>query len=197
MASFCKKVTYLSTMSLTGYQLCAEQAEGQSDSSCQNAPAVLSWMCASQGGSMATTRCPWQPSRTKSQLLPQSLVVSPSLSTKVCNIFCLIDFFQSNTDFLFFKFTNQVMLQIGFLLSNKQSKERMKTIWTTVCVLFIVCTCSRFYRACLQRTLVCSLLTGALLEATAALGARTALPCPFPQGPNGHAVLKGGCIKKM
>lgn len=70
MASFCKKVRYLSTMSLTGYQLCAEQEEGQSESSCQNTPAVLPWMCASQGGSMATTRCPWQPSRTKSWLLP-------------------------------------------------------------------------------------------------------------------------------
>lgn len=40
---------------------------------------------------------------------------------------------------------------------------------------------------------MCSLLTGALLEATAALGARSALPYPFPQGPNSHAVLKGGC----
>uniref|UniRef100_A0A673AZE3 Phosphoinositide phospholipase C n=1 Tax=Sphaeramia orbicularis TaxID=375764 RepID=A0A673AZE3_9TELE len=49
---------------------------------------------------------------------------------------------------------------------------------------------SRFYRACGQRTSVCSLLTGALLEATAALGARTTLPYPFPQGSNCHAVLK-------
>ncbi|XP_070846751.1 1-phosphatidylinositol 4,5-bisphosphate phosphodiesterase epsilon-1 [Chaetodon trifascialis] len=48
----------------------------------------------------------------------------------------------------------------------------------------------RFYRACAQRTSVCSLLTGALLEATAALGARSALPYPVPQGPNSHAVLK-------
>ncbi|XP_076616405.1 1-phosphatidylinositol 4,5-bisphosphate phosphodiesterase epsilon-1 isoform X2 [Chaetodon auriga] len=48
----------------------------------------------------------------------------------------------------------------------------------------------RFYRACPQRTSVCSLLTGALLEATAALGARSALPYPVPQGPNSHAVLK-------
>lgn len=40
---------------------------------------------------------------------------------------------------------------------------------------------------------MCSLLTGALLEATAALGSRSALPYPFPQGPNSHAVLKGGC----
>ncbi|XP_070708116.1 1-phosphatidylinositol 4,5-bisphosphate phosphodiesterase epsilon-1 [Pempheris klunzingeri] len=48
----------------------------------------------------------------------------------------------------------------------------------------------RFYRACGQRTSVCSLLTGALLEATAALGARTTLPYPLPQGPNSHAVLK-------
>ncbi|XP_028422909.1 1-phosphatidylinositol 4,5-bisphosphate phosphodiesterase epsilon-1 isoform X3 [Perca flavescens] len=47
----------------------------------------------------------------------------------------------------------------------------------------------RFF-ACGQRTSVCSLLTGALLEATAALGARSALPYPLPQGPNSHAVLK-------
>ncbi|XP_026206755.1 1-phosphatidylinositol 4,5-bisphosphate phosphodiesterase epsilon-1 isoform X2 [Anabas testudineus] len=49
---------------------------------------------------------------------------------------------------------------------------------------------SRFYRACSQRTSVCSLLTGALLEATAALGARSALLYPLPQGPNSHTVLK-------
>uniref|UniRef100_A0A3Q3RCA7 Phosphoinositide phospholipase C n=1 Tax=Monopterus albus TaxID=43700 RepID=A0A3Q3RCA7_MONAL len=49
---------------------------------------------------------------------------------------------------------------------------------------------SRFYRACGHRTPVCSLLTGALLEATAALGARSPLPYPFPQLPNSHAVLK-------
>nr|XP_020460695.1 1-phosphatidylinositol 4,5-bisphosphate phosphodiesterase epsilon-1 isoform X2 [Monopterus albus] len=48
----------------------------------------------------------------------------------------------------------------------------------------------RFYRACGHRTPVCSLLTGALLEATAALGARSPLPYPFPQLPNSHAVLK-------
>lgn len=38
-----------------------------------------------------------------------------------------------------------------------------------------------------------SLLTGALLEAVAALGARSALSYPFPQGTghNSHAVLKG------
>ncbi|XP_074519567.1 1-phosphatidylinositol 4,5-bisphosphate phosphodiesterase epsilon-1 isoform X2 [Halichoeres trimaculatus] len=48
----------------------------------------------------------------------------------------------------------------------------------------------RLYRACDQRTSACSLLTGALLEATAALGARATLPYPLPQGPNGHAVLK-------
>ncbi|XP_049420319.1 1-phosphatidylinositol 4,5-bisphosphate phosphodiesterase epsilon-1 [Epinephelus fuscoguttatus] len=48
----------------------------------------------------------------------------------------------------------------------------------------------RFYLACDQRTSVCSLLTGALLEATAALGARSALPYPLPQAPNSHAVLK-------
>uniref|UniRef100_H3DNJ9 Phosphoinositide phospholipase C n=1 Tax=Tetraodon nigroviridis TaxID=99883 RepID=H3DNJ9_TETNG len=48
------------------------------------------------------------------------------------------------------------------------------------------------YRACLQRTSVFSLLTGALLEAVAALGARSALPYPLPQGTghNSHAVLK-------
>ncbi|XP_033962611.1 1-phosphatidylinositol 4,5-bisphosphate phosphodiesterase epsilon-1 isoform X3 [Pseudochaenichthys georgianus] len=48
----------------------------------------------------------------------------------------------------------------------------------------------RFYRACVQRTSACSLLTGALLEATAALGSRSSLPCPLPQIPNCHAVLK-------
>ncbi|XP_026171257.1 1-phosphatidylinositol 4,5-bisphosphate phosphodiesterase epsilon-1 isoform X3 [Mastacembelus armatus] len=49
---------------------------------------------------------------------------------------------------------------------------------------------SRFYRACGQRTSVCSLLTGALLEAIAALGARSALPYALPHLPNSHAVLK-------
>ncbi|KAM7381628.1 hypothetical protein PAMA_012464 [Pampus argenteus] len=48
----------------------------------------------------------------------------------------------------------------------------------------------RFYRACDLRTSVCSLLTGALLETTAALGARSALSYPSPQSPNSHAVLK-------
>ncbi|XP_061562127.1 1-phosphatidylinositol 4,5-bisphosphate phosphodiesterase epsilon-1 isoform X1 [Phycodurus eques] len=49
----------------------------------------------------------------------------------------------------------------------------------------------RFYLACGRRTSVCSLLTGALLEATAALGARSALPCPFGQSLNiSHGVLK-------
>ncbi|XP_029312319.1 LOW QUALITY PROTEIN: 1-phosphatidylinositol 4,5-bisphosphate phosphodiesterase epsilon-1 [Cottoperca gobio] len=47
----------------------------------------------------------------------------------------------------------------------------------------------RFYRGCGQRTSACSLLTGALLEATAALGARSALPYPLPQIPNSHALL--------
>ncbi|XP_057681356.1 1-phosphatidylinositol 4,5-bisphosphate phosphodiesterase epsilon-1 isoform X1 [Corythoichthys intestinalis] len=48
-----------------------------------------------------------------------------------------------------------------------------------------------FYLVCGQRTSVCSLLTGALLEATSALGARCALPCPFGQSPNSnHGVLK-------
>uniref|UniRef100_A0A3Q2YJB7 Phosphoinositide phospholipase C n=1 Tax=Hippocampus comes TaxID=109280 RepID=A0A3Q2YJB7_HIPCM len=48
-----------------------------------------------------------------------------------------------------------------------------------------------FYLACGRRTSVCSLLTGALLEATAALGARSALPCPFGQSPNSsHGALK-------
>ncbi|XP_051925269.1 1-phosphatidylinositol 4,5-bisphosphate phosphodiesterase epsilon-1 isoform X2 [Hippocampus zosterae] len=49
----------------------------------------------------------------------------------------------------------------------------------------------RFYLACGRRTSVCSLLTGALLEATAALGARSALPCPSGPSPNSsHGVLK-------
>ncbi|XP_061665824.1 1-phosphatidylinositol 4,5-bisphosphate phosphodiesterase epsilon-1 isoform X2 [Syngnathoides biaculeatus] len=49
----------------------------------------------------------------------------------------------------------------------------------------------RFYLACGRRTSVCSLLTGALLEATAALGSRSASPCPFGHSLNsGHGVLK-------
>uniref|UniRef100_UPI003AAC74CA 1-phosphatidylinositol 4,5-bisphosphate phosphodiesterase epsilon-1-like n=1 Tax=Centroberyx gerrardi TaxID=166262 RepID=UPI003AAC74CA len=61
------------------------------------------------------------------------------------------------------------------------------------CLSPLCCSAShlpRFYRACGQRTSVCSLLTGALLEATAALGARSALPSPVPQGCSSHAVLK-------
>ncbi|XP_061911649.1 1-phosphatidylinositol 4,5-bisphosphate phosphodiesterase epsilon-1 isoform X2 [Entelurus aequoreus] len=42
----------------------------------------------------------------------------------------------------------------------------------------------RSYLASDHRTSVCSLLTGALLDATAALGARSGLPCPFVQSPN-------------
>lgn len=59
--------------------------------------------------------------------------------------------------------------------------------------LFLFFPPSRVYRACLQRTSVFSLLTGALLEAVAALGARSTLLYPFPQGTghNNHAVLKG------
>ncbi|XP_058477625.1 1-phosphatidylinositol 4,5-bisphosphate phosphodiesterase epsilon-1 [Solea solea] len=48
----------------------------------------------------------------------------------------------------------------------------------------------RLYRSCGQRTSVCSLLTGALQEATAALGARCPLPYVLPQCPNNHGVLK-------
>ncbi|XP_028991292.1 1-phosphatidylinositol 4,5-bisphosphate phosphodiesterase epsilon-1 isoform X2 [Betta splendens] len=48
----------------------------------------------------------------------------------------------------------------------------------------------RLYRACGQRTSACSLLSGALLEATAALGSRSAGPHPPPQAANGHGVLK-------
>lgn len=56
---------------------------------------------------------------------------------------------------------------------------------------------SRVYRACLQRTSLVSLLSGALLEAIAALGARSALPYPLPQGTgNSHAVLKGGYTRR-
>uniref|UniRef100_A0A3P9CDJ3 Phosphoinositide phospholipase C n=1 Tax=Maylandia zebra TaxID=106582 RepID=A0A3P9CDJ3_9CICH len=47
-----------------------------------------------------------------------------------------------------------------------------------------------FYRSCSQKTKLGSLLTGALLEATLVLGARTALLYPLPQCPNSHAVLK-------
>ncbi|XP_076007670.1 1-phosphatidylinositol 4,5-bisphosphate phosphodiesterase epsilon-1 isoform X2 [Genypterus blacodes] len=49
---------------------------------------------------------------------------------------------------------------------------------------------SRSFRACGLRTSLCSLLTGALLEAALALGARSALPCPPPQASASHAVLK-------
>ncbi|XP_054623295.1 1-phosphatidylinositol 4,5-bisphosphate phosphodiesterase epsilon-1 isoform X3 [Dunckerocampus dactyliophorus] len=42
----------------------------------------------------------------------------------------------------------------------------------------------RFYLASDHRTSVCSLLTGALLDATTALGARSGLPCPFGQSLN-------------
>uniref|UniRef100_A0A3P9I684 Phosphoinositide phospholipase C n=1 Tax=Oryzias latipes TaxID=8090 RepID=A0A3P9I684_ORYLA len=49
---------------------------------------------------------------------------------------------------------------------------------------------SRFYLACGWRTSLCSLLTGAILEATVAIGARSSLLCPPPQCPNSHAVLK-------
>ncbi|XP_069011677.1 1-phosphatidylinositol 4,5-bisphosphate phosphodiesterase epsilon-1 [Embiotoca jacksoni] len=48
----------------------------------------------------------------------------------------------------------------------------------------------RSYRACGQRTSACSLLAGALLEATAALGARSTLLYPLLPCPNSHAVLK-------
>ncbi|KAF7668924.1 hypothetical protein LDENG_00276200 [Lucifuga dentata] len=48
---------------------------------------------------------------------------------------------------------------------------------------------SRSYRACDLRTSLCSLLTGALLEVTLALGARSALPLLVPQS-SSHAVLK-------
>lgn len=44
---------------------------------------------------------------------------------------------------------------------------------------------------------MCSVLTGALLEATAALGSRSALPYLLPQSPSGHAVLKGECCTKV
>ncbi|XP_072312345.1 1-phosphatidylinositol 4,5-bisphosphate phosphodiesterase epsilon-1 isoform X2 [Eucyclogobius newberryi] len=51
---------------------------------------------------------------------------------------------------------------------------------------------ARLYRACSVRTCVCSLLSGAVLEATAALGARSSLPlpAPSPQNANCHTVLK-------
>ncbi|XP_062330933.1 1-phosphatidylinositol 4,5-bisphosphate phosphodiesterase epsilon-1 [Osmerus eperlanus] len=52
----------------------------------------------------------------------------------------------------------------------------------------------RFYRASSQRTSVSSHLTGALLEATTALGARSALPC-VPVGSTGQAMLKEREIK--
>ncbi|XP_056152745.1 1-phosphatidylinositol 4,5-bisphosphate phosphodiesterase epsilon-1 [Lampris incognitus] len=48
----------------------------------------------------------------------------------------------------------------------------------------------RFYRSAGRRTSACALLTGALLEATAALGARSASPCPVPPASSSHAMLK-------
>uniref|UniRef100_A0A8C4HE45 Phosphoinositide phospholipase C n=1 Tax=Dicentrarchus labrax TaxID=13489 RepID=A0A8C4HE45_DICLA len=67
-------------------------------------------------------------------------------------------------------------------------KDQLSAMFFLPCLHFLFMP--RFYRACDQRTSVCSLLTGALLEATAALGARSALLYPLPQGPNSHAVLK-------
>ncbi|KAF6735361.1 1-phosphatidylinositol 4,5-bisphosphate phosphodiesterase epsilon-1 [Oryzias melastigma] len=52
------------------------------------------------------------------------------------------------------------------------------------------CDLPRCYRACGWRTSLCSLLAGAILEATVALGARSSLLCPPPQCPNSHIVLK-------
>ncbi|KAM4715436.1 1-phosphatidylinositol 4,5-bisphosphate phosphodiesterase epsilon-1 isoform 2-T3 [Anableps anableps] len=48
----------------------------------------------------------------------------------------------------------------------------------------------RLYRACDQKTLLCSLLTGAFLEATVSVGARASLSFSLPQCSNGQAVLK-------
>uniref|UniRef100_A0A3Q1B1E9 Phosphoinositide phospholipase C n=1 Tax=Amphiprion ocellaris TaxID=80972 RepID=A0A3Q1B1E9_AMPOC len=78
------------------------------------------------------------------------------------------------------------------LIKSRQLLYSMETLNMTLDILIKItdeCIC-RFYRACGQRTSVCSLLTGALLEATAALGARSSLLYPLPQCPNGHAVLK-------
>nr|XP_015818640.2 1-phosphatidylinositol 4,5-bisphosphate phosphodiesterase epsilon-1 isoform X3 [Nothobranchius furzeri] len=52
------------------------------------------------------------------------------------------------------------------------------------------CRPHRLYLACDQKTSLSSLLAGALLEATVGVGVRSALPCPLPPCPNGHAVLK-------
>uniref|UniRef100_A0A3P8TPD4 Phosphoinositide phospholipase C n=1 Tax=Amphiprion percula TaxID=161767 RepID=A0A3P8TPD4_AMPPE len=78
------------------------------------------------------------------------------------------------------------------LIKSRQLLYSMETLNMMLDILIKItdeCIC-RFYRACGQRTSVCSLLTGALLEATAALGARSSLLYPLPQCPNGHAVLK-------
>uniref|UniRef100_A0A3Q4BGW2 Phosphoinositide phospholipase C n=1 Tax=Mola mola TaxID=94237 RepID=A0A3Q4BGW2_MOLML len=83
-----------------------------------------------------------------------------------------------------YRVCREILRLVGF----KQPQTQRQT---SVCVLYLrIFPSSRIYRACVQRTSVCSLLTGALLEATAALGARSSLPNPFPQGSNSHAVLK-------
>uniref|UniRef100_A0AAQ6A2X5 Phosphoinositide phospholipase C n=1 Tax=Amphiprion ocellaris TaxID=80972 RepID=A0AAQ6A2X5_AMPOC len=66
-------------------------------------------------------------------------------------------------------------------IKSRQLLYSMETLNMTLDILIKItdeCIC-RFYRACGQRTSVCSLLTGALLEATAALGARSSLLYPF------------------
>lgn len=81
--------------------------------------------------------------------------------------------------------------QNDFMMCGRVAK--MLHIFITIVISYTTFLSPRVYRACLQRTSVFSLLTGALLEAIAALGARSALPYPFPQGTghNSHAVLKG------
>uniref|UniRef100_A0A3P9MIG5 Phosphoinositide phospholipase C n=1 Tax=Oryzias latipes TaxID=8090 RepID=A0A3P9MIG5_ORYLA len=66
-----------------------------------------------------------------------------------------------------------------FLFSNRQDDFKTNDL-----------VFSRFYLACGWRTSLCSLLTGAILEATVAIGARSSLLFPSPQCPNSHAVLK-------
>lgn len=85
--NFLSKLTHFKFPS-TGQQLCAGQRGAQFDSSCQEAPAVLPWICVSQGVSLAIAHCQRQrqPGQTESEPLPYSLVLSSFSSIQVCLI---------------------------------------------------------------------------------------------------------------
>lgn len=133
-------------------------------------------MCVSQGASLVYTRSQSRPSRSK----PEELVVSHVSSTKVT--ICR----QSDSHIFVWLFTSLHESVTKNTNLNVQFRCYLQSV--------LIPAPFRFYRACLQRTSLCSLLTGALLEATTALGARSSLPYPVPQGLNSHAVLKGGCF---